>query len=128
MYGKNIIDILIGAKSNQEFKAVSNKLSELGYHTKQDNNNIYKFFASKKEETTSGDIHIHLVIMNSDRYKQFLYFRDYLLDNKTEAKKYSDFKLKLLRSGIKNRKEYKKVKSEYVDELIKKIKINNDIF
>ena len=40
MYGKNIIDILIGAKSNQEFKAVSNKLSELGYHTKQDNNNI----------------------------------------------------------------------------------------
>lgn len=66
--------------------------------------------------------------MNSDRYKQFLYFRDYLLDNKTEAKKYSDFKLKLLRSGIKNRKEYKKVKSEYVDELIKKIKINNDIF
>ena len=48
MYGKNIIDILIGAKNKQEFKVISNKLLELGYHTKKDDcNDIYKFFASK---------------------------------------------------------------------------------
>ena len=33
---------------------------------------IYQFFASRKEETKSGDIHIHLVVKNTDRYKEFI--------------------------------------------------------
>lgn len=125
MYGKNIIDILIGAKTNQDFKIISDKLLELGYYTKPYNqDSIYKFFSSRKEETTSGDSHIHLVIISSERYKQFLYLKEYLLHNRDETKKYSNFKLQLIKNGVDDRKKYKKIKSKYVDELIKRAKKN----
>ena len=45
------------------------------------------FFSSTSKETLSGDIHIHLVIKNTQRYSDFIMLRNYLLNNKTEAKK-----------------------------------------
>ena len=81
---------------------------------------IYQFFASRKEETQSGDIHIHLVAMNTQRYSDFILLKEYLLKNKEESKKYSDFKRKLIGDNITERETYKKLKSEYVSMLLKK--------
>ena len=121
MYGKNIIDILIGVKDNNEFNKIKEILEKNGFFasTRKD---IYQFFASTKEETKSGDIHIHLVIKDTDRYKEFLILKKYLLKNKEEVKNYSDFKLKILKDGINNREEYKRIKSKYVSDLIKRAK------
>ena len=43
-----------------------------------------------------------------------------MLKNKNEAQKYSEEKLRLINHGINDRKEYKKIKSEYVSNLLKK--------
>lgn len=121
MYGKNIIDILIGVNDNNEFNKIKEILEKNGFFasTRKD---IYQFFASTKEETKSGDIHIHLVIKDTDRYKEFLILKKYLLKNKEEVKNYSDFKKELLNKGIKDRNEYKKIKSEYVSKLLERTK------
>ena len=121
MYGKNIIDILIGVDEN-EFDKVKNIIKKNGYYASVRKNNIYQFFASTKEETKSGDIHIHLVIKDTDRYKEFLILKKYLLKNKKEAKNYSNLKRKILNDGINNREEYKSIKSKYVSELIERAK------
>ena len=119
MYGKNIMDILIGAKDNIEFEEVKNILENMNYvSSSKSKDEIYQFFSSTSKKTLSGDIHIHLVIKNTQRYSDFIMLRNYLLNNKTEAKKYSKFKRKLISDGILERKEYKRMKSEYVTLLL----------
>lgn len=119
MYGKNIIDILIGAKDLKEIDKLTDIISSSGFYgSKKNKDDIYRFFASTEEETKSGDIHIHLVILDTDRYKDFITLRDYLLNNKEEVKEYSKFKKELLKKGYEDRKDYKKIKSEYVSNLI----------
>lgn len=119
MYGKNIMDILIGAKDNIEFEEIKNILESMNYvSSTKSKDEIYQFFSSTSKETVSGDIHIHLVIKNTRRYSDFIMLRNYLLNNKTESKKYSDFKRKLISDGVLERKEYKRIKSEYVTALL----------
>ena len=120
MYGKNIIDILIGASCESEFLSIATILVDLGYIPSKRNSCDYQFFANTSCETHSGDIHIHLVIINTLRYKEFIVLRDYLINNKIEAKKYLDFKRNLILNGITDRNDYKKIKSDYVSNLIKK--------
>lgn len=119
MYGKNIIDILIGAKDLSQFENISKVLENNNFiGSQKSKDDIYQFFASTEKETSSGDIHIHLVITNTERYNDFIILRNYLLNNKQEAQAYSNFKKNLIKNGVIDRKEYKALKSKYVDELL----------
>lgn len=124
MYGKNIIDILIGAQNLEQFEEITEILKRKGYVASQKSRDeIYQFFSSVAAETTSGDVHIHLVISNTDRYREFIILKDYLLQNKNEALNYSNLKKEIVNNGITDRKEYKAIKSEYVTKLIARAKI-----
>lgn len=127
MYGKNIIDILVGVKDAEQFEETSKILLNKSFTPSvKSKTPIYQFFSSKEDETSSGDIHIHLVILNTERYNEFIILREYLLNNKDEALKYSNLKLKLIEDGITDRKQYKTVKSEYVTNLIERAKLWNE--
>ena len=120
MQGKNIVDVLVGAENKSQFKEHLSVLERFGFVPSINSNttDIYRFFASKKGETASGDVHIHLVVKNTDRFDDFIVLRDYLLASPQEAQDYSLFKQKLIGSGIVDRKEYKATKAKYVSELI----------
>lgn len=107
MYGKNIIDILIGAHDKEEFEYIKTVLVNLGY------------VPSIKSKS---DIHIHLAILDTERYNDFIILRYFLMNNNLEARKNSDFKRKLILNCTIDRKEYKNTKSEYVSKLIRKAK------
>lgn len=121
MYGKNIIDILIGAKNKKQFDEIAKELIDCGFiPSNNSQSDVYQFFASKKEETGSGDIHIHLVMENTNRYLDFIILKKYLLANKEEALAYSNYKKQIISQGITERKKYKSIKSEYVTELLER--------
>lgn len=125
MCGKNIIDVLVGAKTEQKFVEMREKIANMGYFASQNSRSeIYQFFASKQGETGSGDTHIHLVVMGTDRYEDFLTLRDYLLENKKEAEDYMNHKKKLIELGVTDRKQYRATKSEYVSALIERAREN----
>ena len=124
MYGKNIIDILIGALNFDELEEITASLINMGYFVSKSKVDIYRFFSSTEEETASGDIHIHLVILDTERYQEFIILKTYLLCNQLEAKNYSEFKKKIVKKNVKEREKYKMVKSEYVSNLILRAKIN----
>ena len=127
MYGKNIIDILIGAKDTDELDELTLKIKKMGFFPgKNSKGPIYRFFANTEEETKSGDVHLHLVIIDSDRYKDFLILRDYLLKNKEERKNYSNMKKSILNNGNNQREDYKAIKSEYVSALLERAR--NDYY
>ncbi len=130
MYGKNIIDILVGAKNIEEFNYINDVLeNNMKYiASKKSKDSEYQFFSSIAGETSSGDIHVHVALENTDRFNDFIILKNYLLSNKEEAKKYSDFKRKIVSLGIEDRREYKKIKSQYVTDLltIAKSKLSNE--
>ena len=125
MVGKNIIDILIGASNETEMEELTNKLKQLGFFPgKKSTGNIYRFFANREEETKSGDIHVHLVNIDSDRYRDFLILKEYLLNNKEERKAYANLKKEILKSGHDVREDYKSIKSKYVTDLLQRAREN----
>lgn len=121
MYGKNIIDILIGARNIEEMNYITSIIKKYNYYPGNSQNNEYRFFASRKEETKSGDIHVHLAIIDSKRYKDFLLLKEYLLNNKEERRLYSNYKKQILKSGISKRNDYKIIKSQYITDLLNRI-------
>ena len=122
-YGKNIIDILIGAKDQKEFAEIAKILESINYiSSDKSKTEEYQFFASTNKETKNGNIHIHLALKDTNRYKEFILLKEYLLENEKEAIAYSNFKQKLIEEKINDRKEYKRLKSEYVTKMIEKIK------
>lgn len=123
MIGKNIIDILVGVENETEMDKFSNILKDNGYFQGYNRTSIYRFFASTKNETQSGDTHIHLAIKNTDRYNEFLLLKEFLLNNKEERDNYCALKKEIL-SKTTDRNEYRKIKSEYVSSLIEKAKQN----
>lgn len=124
MYGKNIIDILIGVKDVNQFVEVGKILKDIGFIASAKNKDKdYQFFASTSQETKEGDVHIHLSIINTNRYKEFILIKEYLLKNEDEAQKYSNFKREISKDEIE-RNEYKRIKSKYVSELLERAKID----
>lgn len=122
MYGKNILDILIGVKDISQFDEVCKILKDIGFIASAKNKDKdYQFFSSSSKETKEGDVHIHLSIIHTNRFKEFILIKEYLLKNKDEAQKYSNFKRKISRDKIE-RNEYKRIKSEYVSELLERAK------
>lgn len=127
MIGKNIIDILVGSKDKGHFEMLFKKIESLGYFPNTRKSEIYQFFASSKGETKSGDVHIHLSIVGTERYEEFLILRDYLLSNKKEAQDYANYKKQIVNNITDKRKEYKEIKGEYVTNLILRAKQNISI-
>lgn len=120
--GKNIIDVLVGADNKTEFEVFEKQLTSLGFYASQNSKtDIYTFFASSQSETTSGDVHIHLVIKNTQRYNEFLILKNYLLQVPKEAQNYSEHKKQILEQTLE-RKQYRQIKSQYVTALIERAK------
>ena len=120
MSGKNILDVLIGVPSSKDLKGTMQKLEANGYFPGKRQEIDYIFLASRTEETGSGDIHIHLTVIGSERYNDFIYLRDYLLGNPIEATKYQDAKYQIVKKTNGNRSDYKREKAKYVANLLKK--------
>lgn len=119
MIGKNIIDILIGVKNEKEMDEFTDKLKEIGFFPgKKSIGYTYRFFASREEETKAGDIHIHLANIDSDRYKDFLILKNYLLNNKEERENYKKIKEEIIENGNDIRNDYRNIKSKYVTDLL----------
>jgi len=120
--GKNILDILISTKDNKHMNELRDKLVAIGYFpslnpsSRQD----YILLASRQEETSEGDIHIHLAVADTETHDNFLIIRDYLRSHNDEADQYSKIKYQYAKQANYDRSAYKKLKAAYVDKLLRR--------
>lgn len=117
--GKGIIDILIGIDNWKQVGGIIDNLKKLGFshiHPKEKG----RIFLSKDTSLSLNNIHIHITVKQSRVYKDLLFFRDYLRKNKKEAKNYYNLKLKWLGKSSANREKYQKLKSKYINRILKK--------
>ena len=63
-----------------------------------------------------------MVIIETERYSEFIILKEFLLENREEALNYSNFKKEIINKGITDRKEYKAIKSKYVTDMLARAK------
>ncbi len=138
--GKNIVDILVGVGSDKgvvhdglltadsvEMLTVRDLLYEIGYREGHDSHpdRIFMMWRDNAEarvandETGVGDFHVHICVEGSEEYVKMLAFRDYLLANREAALEYERMKSVFAWEAGYDRKKYKALKSEYVEEVIR---------
>ncbi len=119
--GKGIIDIMIAIKDWRKKKSTVNLLKELGFiHIHPEEKE--RIFLSRIGPTKYGDTHIHLVKKNSKRYKEMLFFRDYMRTHKKEAQEYLKIKQLSFKRYHKDRNQYATAKEKYIKEILKRVK------
>ncbi len=121
--GKGIIDILIGFDNQGQIIKAANKLLRHGYFSARkrlEDQNDRVFMSSSNEDTTIGDVHLHMVLKDSVDFINFIKVRDFLRQNPDEAKKYSELKYKIAKETSFNREEYKNQKSKFIEKILMK--------
>ncbi|UCC11821.1 MAG: GNAT family N-acetyltransferase [candidate division WOR-3 bacterium] len=124
IWAKPIIDIAIGLKAYEDgFKCVG-PLEEIGY--------VYKGefgIAGRHYFRTDADIvtcHVHMHEVDSESYKNYILFRDYLRVHKEAASVYSVLKKDLMKKHRDDRNRYTKAKADFINEVIQKARAEHD--
>lgn len=113
---KPIVDIAIGVQDLDNIKPYIPQLAKL-YTIKEtyDSNEILLIAENEKET----NFLIHVMPINSTRYKNMIIFRDILNNNSTILKKYEDLKIKLAMKYPNDRKMYTKLKNDFIQDILK---------
>lgn len=115
--GKGIIDIIVICESESDQEKIKNVLIE-GQYRQGELNKIPDgrlFFCNTNVQTQAGDIHLHLVIQNSNNL-QSIYFRDFLLNNPDKVNEYNDEKIKVAKQANNDRHQYTLKKSGFISK------------
>jgi Uncharacterized conserved protein len=118
--GKGIIDMLVGVVDASMMNVVVDILVENGYFVDLDNEitSGRVFLASREHNSTLGDYHLHVVVKNEDEWCQFLFFRDELRRSNELRDRYMNLKKELFVETGADREEYKKMKSDFVQNVL----------
>ncbi len=118
---KPIIDIAIGVESLKDRDTCIKPLEEMGYQYKNDSGVKGRYFFVKGSEDNRTH-YIHLVKLNSEQWKNFIFFRDYLRKNKKAVEKYNILKEKIAEKYKDDRDTYTLRKSIFIKKVIKEFK------
>lgn len=118
---KPIIDISVGVNKLEDFKLVKDKiLQDYKYSVKEDSVEGEILVRKGPEPTITHFIHV--MEIESDRYKNTIIFRDYLRDNPVEVKRYERLKKELAKKYFDNRIMYTSSKKDFIEGILLKAK------
>lgn len=113
---KPIIDIMIVVTDLKIALNFSDILEKNGYYFRHDNGTDGEYFTNKKENNI--DYYIHIVEKESNRYNNFILFREYLKNHPNELDNYQKLKEKLAVDFKADRKSYTLSKGKYIKKVI----------
>ncbi|MEK4628560.1 GrpB family protein [Solibacillus sp. FSL R7-0682] len=123
MKAKPIIDILIGVEQLEEIdKTFYNGLQQAGFYRLKVERPNEVVCAKFLDESFEVKTHfIHLVEVNKEKWKQLLFFRDYLNANSDAKIQYETIKASFFMTDLKGINAYTDYKEEYVKGIISKM-------
>ncbi|MCF7834133.1 MAG: GrpB family protein [Candidatus Pacebacteria bacterium] len=129
---KPIIDIAIGVDSLKDIAQVKEKILKFSHYSIKENNADGEILMRRGVPIKLGEdkpnfiTHfIHIMEIDSRKYKETLIYRDYLRKNKEVLKEYDNLKKKLAIKYQKERKSYTKAKDEYIKSILSKCNSSN---
>lgn len=118
---KPIIDIALIASSLKKANSYIKKMEREGYELKKNDTRKDRLFLTKGPENKRTH-YLHIGEIGSGYAEDTILFRDYLLDHKNAAMKYSGLKEKLAKKYQDNREIYTAKKTEFIEEIVEKAK------
>jgi len=124
--GKGIIDIAI-AINRKDADLTSEQLRALGYEFRQVHSTPDRlFFRIDLPDLEEGvrRYHVHLTCFESNDWKEFIAFRDYLKANPEECQKYEEIKKNAAIEANHEGEKYRKLKEPLFNEVLSKVRKN----
>ena len=116
-YAKPIIDILIVVRNIENVDLYISEMLTLAYEPKGENGIAgRRYFTKGKDNRTH---HVHIFQVGSEFIKIHLDFKEFLIRNPIEAKKYGDLKMNLANQFPNEHYKYQEGKQEFVNNLVK---------
>lgn len=116
---KPIIDIAIGAKNVETIEKIEPILAEHGYdmlNSLQDKGEVL----ARKGPTTCRTHYIHIQVLGSEYWNEFIYFKKYLLEHPEYIKEYETLKKELSVKYAEERKKYTAAKNDFISSVLEK--------
>ena len=111
---KPIIDIVVAVKDLDDFSFVSHKFtSNPEYSIKNDFTN--EEILIRKGDKNNRSFYIHVMDIDSKRYRDVIFFRDILLHDENVRNDYRDLKHLLAKKYPHNRKQYTTHKADFIE-------------
>jgi GrpB-like predicted nucleotidyltransferase (UPF0157 family) len=115
-FAKPIIDILIVVKDIERMELYNEEMLLLGYEPRGENGiSGRRYFPKGKEKRTH---HVHIYQEGNENIRKHLVFKEYLLNNPEEAKRYGELKINLAKKFPNNTHKYQNGKELFVNELV----------
>lgn len=118
MLGKGEIDILVLVKNKKIRDNLTKKLKKVGYVSSKIGDKNRLFFSKGNRPVYN----LHLMTQDYKKARNQIKFRDYILRNPKEAKRYMNLKKEALKKSKGDRKEYKNLKNNYFNKIIRELK------
>ena len=115
---KPIIDIAVLVKSIEEVSKRVGNIETLGYQKRQEDRPDRIFFTKGPEEKRI--VYLHIGDASTNYVQDMIAFRDYLIENPGQAKKYMELKSELAEKFADDRDTYTPAKESFVQEVLKK--------
>lgn len=122
---KPIIDIAVALKRLEYVEKCIKPMERLGYEYKVDRDSSGQYFFAKGKPS-SRTHYVHMVEWNSDNWKNYLLFRDYLRVNKEVARKYAKLKRELVQKFQGSREFYTPGKAEFIESVLRSARCEFD--
>ena len=116
---KPIIDIAIGVKDEKALFEIEPVMAEAGYDILNDYETKGELLA-RKGPPECRTHYIHMQLIGSEYWDEFMYFKRYLLDHPEEIKVYENLKKDLSKKYAEERKKYTAEKNEYISSILEK--------
>lgn len=120
---KPIVDIVVAVKDFDDIKMIKNKL-ECFYTIEEGKKDEILLIKEEKEITY---FLIHVMKIDSKRYKDTIAFRDYIKNNYEIMKQYEELKIKLAKQYSDDRIMYTKFKNDFIQNILKNIDNNDNL-
>lgn len=115
---KPVIDILVGVEDLAESRACFDRLGRLGYLYAPYRSDEMHWFC--KPHPSRRTHHLHLLPVDSLRFRDELVFRDYLRANPDVAERYAALKRDLAEEFQRDREAYTDAKGEFIRATVRR--------
>ena len=114
---KPIIDILVGVDSMKIADKTIGIMEKLGYQFKGEAGIPGRYFFVKGSEDKRTH-HLHMIVYDSERWGNYLLFRECLLQNKAIRDEYCKIKVELAKKFEHDRESYTESKTDFIQKTL----------
>lgn len=114
---KPIIDIAIAVEKLEDFEQIKEEFQKEPYSVKEDS--VCDEILIRKGNEDNRTHFIHVMEIESKRYKDTIKFRDYMRSHAEAVKEYEELKEELAKKYADDRKMYTSSKNEFIQNILK---------